>query len=330
MNNIISRENILRERLLNSKEGELVVDLLVFSEELGYEGCIDKFSLSVQQYIEDLLAVKESYKKEHVYTYIMNVCYVVELYLKGYYNKETYMGYEQFVNLVDEGKTREILDDVKEKFMLHVHRLKKMIVKSKKKITRGNQNFLKVRKLLEELDDDLNICLRYPITTANLCNFYFGREYGNVGSNLVNRLVGFVNFEKEVYSIYNELYILSKMDQQAVNDILKKYIAHVGSYVQYNVFEKVINNYLFAIPYSEKPEKLEITETEAKLLIGEIKIGTLNADELISQLIEKYDFNGFKAEYLREYGKFLQMRIDDLKEANWFSELFFVTQPGGP
>ena len=88
---------------------------------------------------------------------------------------------------------------------------------------------------------------------------------------MVTELTGFLNLEKEVYSLYNELYILSKIDEKYINAVAGKYIHHVGADIPFNLFERVINNYLFALPYSENPEKLEITPVEAKLLINEIK-----------------------------------------------------------
>lgn len=323
--NIVSRETILREKLQNVREGQLVIELLILGEEFGYEGCIDKFSLTVQQYIKELLRNREYYRSENLYTYIMNVCYVTELYLKGYYNKEHYMDYIEFLNIVNEGKTRQLLDNIREVYLLHINRLKKIILKSKKRIPKHNVLFENTRELLVELDWDLSICERYPITSANLCEFSFGRCYGSSGTNLVSKMVGFINFEKEVYSLYNELYIVSKMDTKYVNNVINQYIKNFGAYVPFNLFEKIIHNYLFGLAYSNDPETLEISKVDAELLVREIKIGTLTADELINQLIDKFGFDGYKLEFLNEYSQYLQTRINNLKDSNYFAELFLVT-----
>lgn len=330
MTNVISREDILRERLANVKEGDLVFELLMISEEYGYKECVDKFSLSVQQYIKNLLILKERYKDEHLYTYVMNVCYVVELYLKGFFNKESYMGYEEFLNIVNDGKTNILLDSVKDVFVLHINRLKKIIVKAKKRIPRDDIHFKNTKELLKEIDKDLSICLGYPLTSANLVTFYFGKHYGGCGTALVTKLTSFSSMEKEVYSLYNELYILSKIDREYIDSISNQYINYVGTNLPFNLFEKVINNYLFALPYSDNPENLEISYVDAKLLINEIKQGTLCAEELIEQFITKFEFEGYRAEYLREYGEYIQKRIDDFKDSNYFLELFMVTPPDWP
>lgn len=330
MTNVICREDILRQQLTNVKEGELVFELLKMSDEFGYKGCVDKFSLAVQSYIKDYLRFKERFLDEHLYTYVMNVCYVVELYLKGYLNKERYMGYEEFLNIVDEGRTRAILDDVRNVFVLHINRLKKVIVKAKKRIPRDDVHFRNTKELLKEIDGDLSICLRYPTTSANLSTFYFGRHYGTCGTALVTKLIGFLNMEKEVYSLYNELCILSKLDNEYIDSISNQYINYVGSNLPFNLFERVINNYLFAMPYSDNPEIPEISIVDAKLLMKEIKMGTLSADELIEQFIEKFELEGYRAEYLREYGRYIQERINDIKDSNYFSELFLVIPPDWP
>jgi len=324
--NIISREEIFKESLLNVEEGQLVLELLKLGESYGFEGCIDKFSLAVQAYVQELVKEREYVKFEHRYIYIMNVCFVVELYLRGYYNKEHYMGYEEFLNIVNEGKTSELLISVHDVFTLHIHRLKKAISKSKKAL-RGSLYFQDTQKLLTELDKDLSICARYPITSANLSEFYFGRYYGNCGTVLVERLVGFIQLEKEVYSLYNELHIMSKFNLQNINRILSSYIKTIGNQLPFNLFEKVINNYLFATIYSDSPEDLTISSVDAKLLITEIKMGTLNSDEIIDKFIDKFEFVGFRAKHLKEYGKYLDKKIKNLKEYSFFDELFLVAPP---
>lgn len=322
---IISRETLFKEKLENVQDGKLVLELLKLGEEWGYEGCIDKFSLIAQKYIGELLLQKETYKTEYVYVYIMNVCYIVELYIKGYYNREKYIGYEEFLNIVSSGKTDELLDVAKEKFMCHINRLYKKLNKCKKRIPRHNIFYEDTREYILELERDVSICERYPITSANLWQFSFGRYHGSCGTTLVNKSVGFINLEKAIYSLYNELYIISKLEPQYVNDIIKRYILSVGVKIPFNLFEKVMNNYLFATAYSDNPETLEISKVEAELLVREIKMGTLTAEELINQLIDRYKFEGYKVEFLKEYTEYLQKRIDNLKNSNYFAELFIVT-----
>jgi len=327
MSNLMSREDILREKLSYVREGELVLELLKLGEELGYGNCLDLFSFPAQEYVYELISQKANCKIEKLYTYMMNVCYVIELYLRGYYNKEHYMDYEEFLKLVSAGKAREIIDKAHDVFMLHINRLKKIIVKSKKKIPREDVYFRDTRELLKEIDRDLSVCERYPYTSANLPEFYFGRYYGNCGTALITKLNGFLNLEKEVYSLYNELYILSKLEPRYIDKVIGEYIQNVGAHVSFNLFEKVINNYLFATIYSDEPERLKISEVDAGLLIREIKLGTLHSEELTSQLIDKFELSGYRAEYVKEYGEYLQERIVSLKDTNYFGELFVITPP---
>ena len=324
---IISREHILRQQLINVKEGELILHLLTLSEEFGYVGCIDKFSFAVQKYVNDLLLKREWYREENRYIYIMNVCYVTELYLRGYYNKEHYMGYEEFLKLVEDGKSNQIIEAVHNTFLLHINRLKKIIAKTKKKIPKQSLFFKETRELLNELDRDLSICQRYPITSADLAKFYFGRWNGLCGTCLVKEKVGFINLEKEIYSLYNELSIISQFNVKYVDNLLRRYIQNTGVIISFNLFEKVINNYLFASMYSDEPEKLEISEAAAKLVINEVKMGTVTSDELISDFINRYNFEGYKAELLREYSKHLSEKIDSMRDSNYFGELFLITPP---
>jgi len=328
---ILSRADILKQRLLNVGEGDLLLSLFKLAEEIGIGNEIElenAFSIPAQEYVFKSLSNEvRTFDIENFYTYMINVYYIVELYLRGYYSKEKNMEYEEFLNIVKSGKVKEILDTTKDVFVLHINRLKKIIVKSKKKIPRGNEHFKETKNLLEELDRDLSICERYPITSANLPEFYFGRYHGNVGSNLVTKLQGFLNLEKEVYSLYNELSILSKIETKYIDSIADRYTDYIGVNIPFNLFEKVINNYLFALVYSDEPENLEISKVDAELLIREIKMGTLNSDELVNQLIDRLSLDGHKAEYLREYGVHLQERIDMLKEATYFGELFLITPP---
>lgn len=323
---IVSREVVLREQLLSVPEGELILHLLTLAQEYGYEGVVDKFSFAVQKYVNDLLLKKEFYREEHRYTYIMNVCYVTELFLRGYYNQEHYMGFEQFLTLVESGKSSEIIHQVHDVFVLHIRRLKKIIGKTKKKIPKQSNFFFETRELLNELDRDLSICLRYPITSANLSGFYFGRWNGLAGTCLVPERIGFLQLEKEIYSLYNEISIMSKFDVKHIDKMLRSYIDNVGVDISFNVFERVINNYLFASMYCDNPETLEISEVAAKLAISEVKMGTVTSEELIEEFIEKYNFEGYKAGVLREYAEYLQDKLETVQETSCFDELFVITE----
>ena len=325
MSNLMTREDVLKAIMVNVAEGDFILQLLKNAEELGYGSCLDTFSLLAQEYVSELISQKDSFKIDKIYTYMMNVCYVIELYLRGYYNNEDYMGYEEFINLVKAKRVREVIDLAHNAFMKHIKRLKDIILKARRKIPLENFYFSNTEGLLKQIDKDLRICERYPTTSANLSTFYFGKYYENCGTNLVDKMTGFLNLEKEVYSLRNEVYILSRIDIKYIEDIANQYIENVGASIPFNLFEKVINNYLFALVYSEEPETLKISKVDAELLIREIKLGTLSAEELVNQLIDRLKLSGYRAEYLKEYGVHLQKRIDALKDSNYFGELFLVT-----
>lgn len=327
MSNIITREQILSEKLANAQKGELVLSIFGVAEELGIAQAIDLeniFSLAAMEFVAKAIEKKRMLGIEHYYVGIRNVYYVVELYLRGYYNKEHYIGYEQFLNLVMSGKVDKLIHDSHEIFVLHINRLKKVISKSKKKIPFEFSSYANTRKILEELDQDLSICERYPATSANLTEFYFARERALCGSVLINELIGFINLEDEVYSLYNEISILSKFDVKAISRLCRQYESKVG-YRDFNLFELVMNNYLFAMVYSDEPENFKISKVDAELLMREIKLGTLDISEFVNQLIDKYHFTEYRAEYLKRYGRYLQGRIESLQDTAYFGELFFVT-----
>ena len=330
MGGIISRENIIKEKIENVREGEVVLELFKIAEELGIGNEIElqnSFSFHALEYAYKPIENQTNFKVDKVYTAIKNVYYVVELYLRGYYNKEHYMGYEEFLNLVKNGKTKEVIEASHSCFILHINRLKKIIAKSKKKIPRNNKFFRETKELLKEIDKDLSICERYPNTSANLSEFYFGRLHGICGPTVVKKMVGFIAMEKTVYSLYNELAILSKFKEEYINNICELYIKNIGAMIPFNLFEKAINNYLFALPYSDCPENLKISKVDAGLLIREVKLGTLSATELVDQLVDKYELTEYNVEYLKEYGTYIEKRIQTLKDSNYFGELFIVTPP---
>ncbi len=329
MSNIISREDIFKERLKDVKEGNMLLELFDIANELGMSHEVDlenNLSFAALEYINSNISENYVLKVDKLYQLVKNVYYVVELYLRGYYNKEHYIGYEEFINLLKEGKAIEVIKASHDCFNLHINRLKKIISKSKKRLPKNNcVAFKEIKKFLEELDSDLSICEKFPTLTANLPEFVFGRLFGLYKPELTSELCGFLAGEKAIYYLYNELYILSKIDVKYINRIYYAYIKYVGAKIPFSLFEKVMNNYLFASVYSDEPEKLKISKVDAELLIREIRLGTLDAKELINQLIDKYNFDGYRAEYLKEYGEYLQKRIDLLKEASYFGELFLVT-----
>lgn len=324
---IITREQLFREKVANARKGELVLSIFSIAEELGIAQAIELeniFSLAAMEFVAKAIEKKRRLGIEHYYVGIRNVYYVVELYLRGYYNQESYMGYEEFLKLVMSRNVSKLIHDSHDIFVLHINRLKKVISKSKKKIPFEFTCYTNTRKILEELDQDLSICERYPATSANLTEFYFARDRALCGSVLINELIGFINLEDEVYSLYNELSILSKFDAKAISRLCRAYESKVG-YRDFNLFELVMNNYLFAMVYSEEPEKFKISKVDAELLMREIRLGTLDITEYVDQLIHKLSLTEYRAEYLRRYGRYLQERIDSQKDAAYFGELFFVT-----
>ena len=120
--------------------------------------------------------------------------------------------------------------------------------------------------------------------------------------------------------------ILSKLDGSAIDDIYNQYVGMVGNFREFNLFELVMNNYLLATVYSDAPESLKISKVDAELLIREIKMDTLDIMECVDQLIDKYGFEGYRAEYVKKYGKYLKKRISLLKNASYFGELFLVNE----
>lgn len=328
MNSVMTREDILREKVEKVEEGKLVLTLFQVAERMGICSALElenRLSFQAMDYVYD--SAGDNIREERLYTSIRNVYYVVELYLRGFYNKEHYIGYEEFFDLINNGKAKEVIEASHASFVLHINRLKKIIAKSKKKIPWDNEFYTETRELLKELDKDLSLCERYPNTSINLAEFYFGRYFGTCGPVMIMKNEGFLTLEKTVYSLYNELSILSKFDEKYKNAIFNDYIKNIGVLVPFNLFEKVVNNFLFASPYSDHPEKLKISKVEAELLMREMKMGTLNSTELINQLIDKYGFTGFNAEYLREYDRYTQRRIENLRKTNYFGELFVVTPP---
>ena len=328
MSNVIMREDILKQRMDNVTEGELVLELFKVAEELAFGDEIDlenKFSLAALEYVHKPMQENTIIKLEKVYTCMRNVYYVVELYLRGFYGKEVQLKHEEFLNLVVAGKSMEVIEASHKAFNLHINRLKKLIAKAKKRIPWNNPYFKNTKKLLEELDKDLSICERYPTTSANLSEFYFGRYYGIYGPSIVTKLTGFLAMEKTIYSLYNELCILSKFEEKNINNICDTYVRNVGSFIPFNPFDKIVNNYLFAQPYSDNPEDLTISKVDAELLIREIKLGTLNATELVDQLIDKYEFKGYRSKYLKEYGEYIQKKIKAVNQNEYFGELFLVS-----
>lgn len=330
MNSIITRENILREKTQDIEAGTLLLKLFEIAEQVEIGDEIElqnNFTLAALEVLEEALKNRSIIAVDVLYKGVKNIYYVVELYLKGFYNSEHYMGLEEFLLLVKEKNAKEVIEESRKVFETRINRLKKIISKSKKKIPWENKNYRETKNLLEQIDSDLRYCLNYPTTPANLSDFYFGSYHELAKPVNISKPSGIVALEENVYGLYEELRILSKLDVKVIDKICKKYAEYVGMGVPYNLFERVINNYLFAIPYSETPEDLEISKVDASLLVNEIKRGTLNSNELIDSFISRYDFKEKDIEYLKKYGEYLQKRLDGLKDSNYFGELFVVTKP---
>jgi len=333
MNKLITINEVIKEKVQNVREGDLVIKLFDVAEELGIGKEIEfenVFSLAVLKYLEGVYRDTATLHIDHLYKSVKNVYYIVELYIRGYYNKEQYITYEEFLRQIKLGNAKQIIISAEEVFHKHIHRLKNIISKSKKRIPK-NRSYIDTRALLKELDTDLSICELYPKLPKNLpenlSEFCFGRIHGLCGAMAVQKLMGFLNLEKMVYSLYNELTIISKIDPKYIDKIVKTFYKMIGMKIPFNLFEKVINNYIFAMPYSECPEQLDISKVEAELLIKEIRLGTLDANKLVEQFIDKYGFTGYNEEYLKAYGAYTQKRVDTLRDSNYFGELFIITPP---
>lgn len=332
MNGIISREEIFRQRCEQLNNGNLVLGVFQIAEEYGIVHELDlenTFTIAAIEYIR-LATEKNEYavkRGNKLYQKVCNVYYVVELYLRGFYKKERNMKYEEFIKAIISGNSFKIIEAAHDAFILRVNRLKKIITKSKKKLPRHSHFAKNIRGLLNQLEKDVSLCERYPLTAINLSEFYFAKFYEMYAPLMARNETGFIALEKMIYSLYNEICILSKFNINYVDQVCHNYIRAVGYGVDFNVFEKVINNYLFAIVYSDNPETLEISRVDAELLIREIKISSLDVNELIDQLINKYEFTGYNAKYLKEYGRFTQKRVETLKSTNSFGELFVITPP---
>lgn len=330
MNNIITREDILKEKTKNVKESELLLELFKLAAEVNIGDEIELqniFTTAALQVIDKALKNRSIIDLDSSYKGIKNIYYVVGLYLRGYCDNEHYMSLEDFLLLVKENKAVQVIEEAGKVFETRIHRLRKIISKSKKRIPWENENFRETKNLLEQIDSDLRYCLNYPTTPANLAEFYFGSYHEPCKPITIHKAIGIISLEETVYGLYQELRILSKFDVKNIDKICKKYKESTGNVTSFNLFERIINNYLFAIPYSEKPEELEISKIEADLLIREIKRNTLNSKELITTLIRNYGFKEWEIAYLEKYGNYIQKRIDYLRKSNYFAELFIVTKP---
>lgn len=330
MRGIITREDVIKDKMINIKEENYLVQLFKVAEEVNIGDEIElqnNFTFAAMRMVEIALEERSIITFETVNKGIQNVYYIVELYLKGFSDNKPYMGLEEFLLLVKANKADQIIEEAKRVFEVRINRLKKIISKSKKKIPWGDIHYMGTKALLEEIDSDLRYCTNFPTTPANLRNFYFGSFHDLFKPIMITKPTGVISLEKVVYGLYSELRILTKFDRKDIDLICKKYIESVQLEVPFNLFERVINNYLFATLYSDTPEKLRISKIDASLIIREIKMGTLNSEELIKNFIEKYEFKDYEIAYLKKYGNYLQGRINSLRKSNYFGELFVITKP---
>ena len=325
MTSIITREEVINEKLRNVEEGKLLLAIFDIAEELEMGKAIDMendFSKEALEYIYRSIPEGKLKRIEDIaYKGLENVYYITELYLRGYYVKEKTISYEQFLNLILSKKIGEIITAANGVFILHMNRLKKIILKSKRKIPKGDKCYQGTLKLLEELDKDISICEKYPNTAIMLKEFYFAKYRSSYGPVMQTKFTGILAFEEYIYSLYNELCILSKLDINDIHMVVNNCADPAKG--GFNLFEKVINSYIFSIPYSEKPYL--ISRVDAELLIKEIKMGTLSAEELINQLIDKLKLEGYRREYLERYQRYIQECLDLVRETGYFAELFLIS-----
>lgn len=89
---------------------------------------------------------------------------------------------------------------------------------------------------------------------------------------------------------------------------------------EFNLFESVINNYLFSAAFMGEKENIDIERIDA-ILIGEaITSKKVTAEELTDTLISMFEFNKEEIKYLRKYQRNLQLDIDTMrkhKRVNW-------------
>ena len=127
--------------------------------------------------------------------------------------------------------------------------------------------------------------------------------------------------------------MLNKFDYKDIDRHVKNYIkqAKLPNYYG-NLFDLVINNYLFATLYSDDPKSLVITETEAKLIFNELIIGSINAEELTTSMINEFNYDEsrkYELEVISLYKLKIQKLIDSVRENGRLGELFIITFQSG-
>ena len=323
MSNIITREDALREKAVNAPEGDLIRTLIQIAPELS-EKDENNFSFAALEYIKDAMG-ERIIQLESTYIALHNVYYVVELYLKGFYRQEHYMDYEEFLSLIKAGKSKQVIEESHKIWILHINRLKKVVSKGKRKIPKNNMAYEDTFKLLKELERDISLCEQYPTTSVDLTNFYFGKYYGICGPVEITKQTGFIALEEFIYSLYDEISIMANLNPWAIESFIRYYKRNVSIGSRFNLFEKVILNYLFALPYAEEPERLRVSKVDADLLMTEMRLGTLSAKELVDQLIHRLGLEGYKKEYMERYALYIQKRIDIFAKDGYFGELFIIS-----
>ncbi len=317
-------EMALKIRLRGVKVDELLNELFAAAESFGMGQEIElqnNLAITILKLREKILTQNTILKEDWLYTAIKNTWYVLELYIKDEISKGE-LKLIDVISYVKNGRSLELIKKAEEEYIDRLKKSWNILDKTIKMIPKNKKAFFNTRSYAKELRETWTQFVNYKEIKEELVELTPARFYQmNAPVLLSHSNKGLFALEKAIKYLYMEISIIMKLPEGYIHKMwLKKKSIMPFSEFEFNLFESVVNNYLFSAAFIGEKEKVDIERIDA-ILIGEAILSeNITAEELTNTFISMYEFSKEEIKYLRKYQRSLQLDIDAMrkhKKLNW-------------
>lgn len=324
INRVDAIEMAMKIRLKGVKVDEILNELFLAAENFGIAQEIElqnNLAITILKLRESTLMQNTLIKEDWLYTAIKNTWYVIELYIKAEVSNGK-LKLTDVISCVKNGRSLELIEKAEKDYIERLKKAWNILDRTIKMIPRNKKAFYNTRQYAKELREAWLQFANYKETKEELTELASSKFYQmNAPVLILLSMKGFTALEKAIKYLYMEISILMKFPEGYIHKLwLKRKSIMPFSEFEFNLFESVINNYLFSAAFMGEKENIDIERIDA-ILIGEaITSKKVTAEELTDTLISMFEFNKEEIKYLRKYQRNLQLDIDTMrkhKRVNW-------------
>lgn len=311
---MVTYEQLFREKI-GEKEENVVENLFLVAEELrgiSAEELSDIYRTAAIEMITNACIGKGLVKLDSVKAEYDNMSYKCGRYiLKGS------ISCGEFISTVNTSGAAAILQKAEQCFTKEVECLFHDVTEMKKSVM---ASYLKsYRIVLDNIEQTLKKC--YSKREQELLeDLPFCEMIARSGSALVWERQGFDNLTKLIDAVKCELEVLKKF---TIEEIQAVALAYDLNRVDRNLFDAVMGQYLASMIYGDM--RLIISQSDATLLLSEMKNGTITKEEIIDK-IKFLEISGNAEEYSLKYVDEFFKRMWLFQKSDVFDELFKIIE----